>query len=140
MNLGPAAALSQAAGLVVTASHDRTLRVWRLTEGATTLTGHTSYVSYAVVDVGGGRVASGGSDLVLRVWDVLSGKQLQQMPTGEGTISCAAALSRLGTTGVRSSCGACATAGEQPAGCEAIRTVSGRWWWWAAAQRNGCWL
>ena len=29
---------------------------------------------------------------MLRVWDVLSGKQLQQIPTGEGTIYCAAAL------------------------------------------------
>ena len=78
----------------MTGSEDSTLRVWRLADGAClrTLTGHTSYVSYAVVDVGGGRVASGGSDLVLRVWDVLSDKQLQQMPTGEGVISCAAAL------------------------------------------------
>ena len=37
-------------------------------------------------------MASGGYDCVLRVWDVLSGKQLQQTPTGEGTIYCAAAL------------------------------------------------
>ena len=42
------------------------------------------------MDVGGGRVASGGDDAVLRVWDVLSGKLLQQTPTG--LISCAAAL------------------------------------------------
>ena len=92
-NLGPAPAPSQAVGLVVTASTDRTLRVWRLADGAClrTLTGHTDAV-IAVVDVGGGRVASGGEGGVLRVWDVLSGKQLQQTPTGEGFIWCAAAL------------------------------------------------
>ena len=79
----------------MTGSVDRTLRVWRLADGAClrTLTGHTGRVR-AVVDVGGGRVASGGDDCVLRVWDVLSGKQLQQTPTGEGDdiILCAAAL------------------------------------------------
>ena len=68
-NLGPATALSQAAGLVVSASTDRNLRVWRLADGAClrTLSGHTDGV-LAVVDVGGGRVASGGDDCVLHVW------------------------------------------------------------------------
>ena len=89
-NSGPARALSQAAGLVVTGSLDRTLCVWRLADGAClrTFTGHTGLVD-AVVDVGGGRVAT-EEDGVLRVWDVLSGKQLQQTPTGEGWILCAA--------------------------------------------------
>ena len=77
----------------MSASSDRTLRVWRLADGACprTLTGH-SFQVHAVVDVGGGRVASGGDDNVLRVWDVLSGKQLQHTPIGEGAIFCAAAL------------------------------------------------
>ena len=85
--------LLQAAGLVVTASEDSTLRVWRLADGAClrTLTGHTARVR-AVVEVGGGRVASGGEDGVLRVWDVLSGRQLQQTPTGGGGNTCIAAL------------------------------------------------
>ena len=61
----------------MSASRDHTLRVWRLADGAClqTLTGHTRHV-WAVVDVGSGRVASGGEDCVLRVWDGLSGKQL----------------------------------------------------------------
>ena len=90
----------QAAGLVVTASEDGDLRVWRLEDGAClrTLTGHSGAVR-AVVDVGGGRVASGGWDRTLRVWDVLSGKQLQQTPKGEGGIYCAAALSDRVATG-----------------------------------------
>jgi len=91
---GPhATALSQAAGLVVTASFDSTLRVWRLEDGAClrTLSGHSVEVQ-DVMDVGGGRVASSGDDCVLRVWDVLSGKQLQQTPTGEGVLTCSVAL------------------------------------------------
>ena len=78
---------------MVTGSGDHTLRVWRLADCAClrTLTGHTGQV-WAVVDVGGGRVASGGDDDMLRVWDVLSGKLLQQAPTGEGFILCAATL------------------------------------------------
>ena len=78
---------------MVTGSGDHTLRVWRLADCAClrTLTGHTADVC-AVVDVGGGRVASGGYDSVLRVWEVLSGKQLQQTPVGDDVIWCAAAL------------------------------------------------
>ena len=70
----------QAAGLVVSASDDATLRVWRLPDGAClrTLEGHTANI-YSVVDVGGGRMASGGGDGTLRVWDALSGQQLQQI-------------------------------------------------------------
>ena len=77
----------------MTASHDNLLRVWRLSDGAClrSLAGHTEPV-LVVLDVGGGRAASGGRDCELRVWDVLSGKQLLQMPKGEGFIYCAAAL------------------------------------------------
>ena len=78
---------------MVTGSSDFTLSVWRLADGVClrTLTGHTDQV-HALVDVGGGRVASGGEGGVLRMWDVLSGKQLQQTFIGGGTIICAAAL------------------------------------------------
>ena len=77
----------------MSASSDGTLRVWRLADGTClrTLTGHTDAVC-AVVDVGGGRVASCGHECVLRAWDVLSGKQLQQTFTGGRAIWCAAAL------------------------------------------------
>ena len=78
---------------MVSGSYDTTLRVWRLADGAClrTLTGHSDLV-YAVVDVGGGRVASGGYDRVLRVWDVLSGKLLQHTPMCEDKTICASAL------------------------------------------------
>ena len=84
---------SQAAGLVVTASRDRTLLVWRLADGKLlrTLSGHTDSIR-TVLAVGSGRVASGGDDRVLRVWDVLSGRQLMAIPTEGDRILCAAPL------------------------------------------------
>ena len=83
----------QAAGLAISASHDHTLRVWRLSDRAClrTIKGHTDWVQ-VVVDVGGGRVVSGGGDRVLRVWDVLSGRQLQQIPTIKGGVYFAVVL------------------------------------------------
>ena len=94
----------QAAGLVVSALDSSNLRVWRLTDGEclrTLASGHGKYGVSALVDVGGGRVASCGY-CVLRVWDVLSGKQLLQMDTGHANsndpyrnpdnVICAAAL------------------------------------------------
>ena len=76
---------TQAAGLAVSASsRDRTLCVWRLSDGTClrTLAGHTAGV-HSVVDAGGGRIASVGSDSTLRVWDALSGQQLQQISIAE---------------------------------------------------------
>ena len=94
-NSGHAFTPSQAAGLIVTCSCDTSLRVWSLPDGAClrTLTGPTAAV-YALVDVGGGCVACAGSgaDSILRVWDVLSGEELQQIPTGPGGVRSAAAL------------------------------------------------
>ena len=87
---------------MVSTSHDRTLRVWRLSDGACmrTIEGHVRTIKrlmWSVVDVGGGRMASGGVGGTLRVWDALSGQQLQQISTArEGRededIYCMAAL------------------------------------------------
>ena len=90
---------AQAAGLVVPASGDAMLRVWRLSDGEClrTLEGHTEQVN-SVLDMGGGRVVSGGWGGTLRVWDALSGQQLEQISTaqeggGDGEdICCIAAL------------------------------------------------
>ena len=46
----------------------------------------------AAVDVGGGRVASGGGECVLRVWDVLAGTLLQEHSTGRSDITCLVGL------------------------------------------------
>ena len=82
---------------MVSASGDSALCVWRLRDGACLrrLTGGPTTGAgglRVVVDVGGGRVASGGLDGALRVWDVLSGVQVRQLPTRGGSVWCAAAL------------------------------------------------
>ena len=106
LSVRPLTRPSQAAGLFLSSSIrlDHALYVWRLARRPATtrvwrvdvicvrtLIGHKG-AARAVVDVGGGRVASGGYDCTLRVWDVLSGTQLQQTPTGTGGIRCAIAL------------------------------------------------
>ena len=75
----------QAAGLVVSSSFYGMLCVWRLSDWACL---HTHELSAGgigpVVDVGGGRIASGDDDGTLRLWDALSGQQLQESPAALG--------------------------------------------------------
>ena len=62
-------------GRVVSASKDRTLRVWDPDSGETvkTLEGHSDAVS-SVAALGAGRVVSASNDFTLRVWDADSGE------------------------------------------------------------------
>ncbi len=65
---------------VVSASHDRTLRVWDIASGETLqiLEGHTDGVlSVAVLD--SGRVVSASEDGTLRIWDIASGETQQTL-------------------------------------------------------------
>jgi WD40 repeat protein len=61
-------------GRAVSASDDRTLRVWDLHRGtcARTLRGHTGQVN-AVAVTADGRAVSGGHNGTLRIWDLGSG-------------------------------------------------------------------
>ncbi len=63
---------------VVSASWDRTLRVWNLESGETILTlkGHTNWVN-AVAVLDEARVVSASSDCTLRVWDLASGETIR---------------------------------------------------------------
>ena len=63
---------------LVSASHDRSLRVWDLSTGEClhTLEGHEDYVSECALALGGSRVVSAGGDGTVRVWDVETGESL----------------------------------------------------------------
>jgi WD40 repeat protein len=78
----------------VSASHDRTLRVWDLETGQTLrmLGGHTDLVWNVAVARDGLHAASAGWDRTLRMWDLETGKETATF-TGDGRIfSCAFAL------------------------------------------------
>lgn len=63
-------------GRAVSASHDKTLKTWKLAGGREVLTfsGHTGWV-YCVAD--GRRVISGSTDTTLELWELRTGKTLQ---------------------------------------------------------------
>ncbi|KAK1865697.1 hypothetical protein I4F81_008223 [Pyropia yezoensis] len=95
---------------VVSASHDKTLRVWDVEEGKqlAVLEGHTGWVMcVCVVDVpgaagGGGtvqRVVSGSGDKTLRVWDVEEGKQLAVLEGHTGWVMCVCVVDVPGAAG-----------------------------------------
>lgn len=75
----------EAPPLLVVASGDATVRVWRLTDNTClhTLTRHTLDVM-AVASLGGGRFVSGGCDTILVAWDALAGTRLWEVKTVEG--------------------------------------------------------
>ena len=66
---------------VISASLDKTLKVWDLTSGEElrTLTGHTDGVAAIVVTPDGRQVISASYDKTLKVWDLANGKELRTL-------------------------------------------------------------
>jgi WD40 repeat protein len=77
----------------LSASEDRTLRIWDLENGQTlrTLEGHTRRVNFVGVTVDGRRAVSASADQTLRLWDLENGKEIAiSPPMGEypAVLSC----------------------------------------------------
>ena len=63
-------AITPDGGTLVSGSADRTIKVWRLSDGALlrTLTGYTSIVHSVAISPDGGTLAWGGEDNTIQVW------------------------------------------------------------------------
>jgi WD40 repeat protein len=69
---------------VISASQDKTLKVWDLNRGVLlhTLTGHSQPISAVVALPDARRALSAAADNTLKVWDLVSGKELATLNTG----------------------------------------------------------
>ncbi|WP_437305670.1 TIR domain-containing protein [Sorangium sp. So ce388] len=87
-----ACAVSPDGQRIVSASYDRTLKVWDLASGKllSTLEGHSGGVTACAVSPDGQRIVSASHDETLKVWDLASGKLLSTLEGhSEGVTACA---------------------------------------------------
>ena len=69
--------------LVATASSDRTVRLWRPTDGTfRVLNGHTSDVYRCGFSRDGQRLVTASQDATVRVWDVVGGREIATLTAG----------------------------------------------------------
>jgi len=76
----------------VTTSNDGTARVWTITGRAPTITfnDHQDFVRCAIFLPGPMRVASGGDDKVVRIWETTQGKTIKELKGHTAPIRCIA--------------------------------------------------
>ena len=93
-----ACAVSPDGTWIVSASGDKTLKIWDAATGRElhTLTGHTKSVSACAVSPDGTWIVSASSDKTLKIWDAATGRELRTM-TGHTTLVNACAVSPDGT-------------------------------------------
>ncbi len=76
--------MSPGGSRVVTASEDRTVRIWDAKTGAVlaVLKGHQEGVQFACFSPDAKTVLTGGGDNTVRLWNSLTGKEVVTIPTG----------------------------------------------------------
>lgn len=76
--------------LVLSASSDRTLKLWETATGrlVRTFEGHTEQVNSACFSPDGNLAVSGSDDKTIVVWEVVTGKILKRFETGDNSVSC----------------------------------------------------
>jgi WD40 repeat protein len=83
------AVFSQDGGRVVTASKDKTARIWDATTGTVLreLKGHESGVTFATFSPDGRRVVTASKDKTARIWDVTTGTILRELKGHESEVT-----------------------------------------------------
>lgn len=78
--------------MMVSTSYDHSLRIWDVEKGSLirTITGHNSYVIFAVFSPNGKYIVSGSDDKTIRVWDAETGDELQMMEGDNDRLECIA--------------------------------------------------
>ena len=86
------AAFSADGTRIVTASYDKTARVWDAATGKETarLEGHTGRVTSAAFSADGTRIVTASYDKTARVWDAATGKDTARLEGHTGTVTSAA--------------------------------------------------
>ena len=76
-------------GAAVSASEDKTLKVWEVASGRElrTLVGHSNTVTAVAMTADGRRAVSASRDQTLKVWEVDSGRELRTLIGHSGVLS-----------------------------------------------------
>ncbi len=76
---------------IISASDDKTIKVWDLMSGEEqfTITGHRDWVEAIAITPDGQKLISSSRDNTLKIWDLATGEIIASF-TGEGAINCCA--------------------------------------------------
>ncbi|KAJ3331951.1 Calpain-6 [Blyttiomyces sp. JEL0837] len=101
---------------LVSASRDKTLKIWEVETGycVKTLHGHSDWVRMAVASDDGRTLASCSSDQTVRVWDTATGESSAELRGHEHVVECVAFAPRTAIASIRELAGMDSKTKEQP--------------------------
>jgi WD40 repeat protein/DNA replication protein DnaC len=82
-------AISKEAGMIVSGSSDKTIKLWDIKTGRliNTLKGHTGWVYSVAISKEAGMIASGSGDETIKLWDIRTGRLINTLKGHTGSVS-----------------------------------------------------